>query len=537
MATQKVYFPTKQEAINVIALTDGTETMAQLSTRLSALATSGITAYFDTSAITTTPQSKLVSALIDTTAGKIRFDDKLTGRIYIGPYDATMTIATALSRMVESYVYLEVAATTLDGVTVTGQTVSLYEGTDAATGRLVETAAYNGSPVTFMVPRNMEYFISITSTLAQHFQPNTLQGTASASASLTITYQDVSNITDYAGLVAFKNVVEADSSIADKAAYLKSAVLGKEIADTFTATNGTVYDNPMVVVGANYYTGEDNQQHLGLMMQRKWASSYDTMFDAEEGVVCDSATETTAEAGISYYGLAIGETSKTAANLTLLELATGATLPYGDYAKIYKCAIRDTTRNILQYGYNNWRDSAYRQHLNSSAAAGAWWTATHVGDAAPSNLDSVRGYMAGCSSALLAAAKKVKVATWPNYITDGANNVSTVYETLDTFFLPSISEMYGSSNRNGVLAVEGYLNDYWKQRCELESPSDAANSNRIQYRELAVGSTATRSSATVRLRSAHRGYSNGVWYVTTSGQVHYNGAYNAFASVPACVIY
>lgn len=539
MATKKVYFPTKQEAINIVALTDGTETMAQLATRLATLATSGITAYFDTSAITTTPQSKLVSALIDTTAGKIRFDDKITGRFYTGPYDATTTLATVLSHMVESYVYLTVTATTLDGVTVTGQTVSLYEGTDAATGRLVETAAYNGSPVTFMVPRNMEYFISITSTLAHHFQPNTLQGTASASASLTITYQDSGNITDYAGLVAFKNVVDADSSISDKVAYLESALLGKEIADAFTATNGTVYDNPMRVIGANYYKGEDDQQHLALLMQRKWASYNDVVFDAAEGVECDSATETTAQSGVWYYGLALGQTSKTAANLTLLDsLAVGDKLPYSDYAKIYKCAIKDTTKNILQYGYNNWRDSAYRQYLNSSAAVNAWWSATHVGDVAPSTLTSVRGYMAGCSAALLAAAKKVKVSTWPNYITDSANSVSTVYETLDTFFLPSVSEMYGSSNRNGVFAVEGYLSNYWKEKCELENPSDAANANRIQYRELAVGSTATRSAAVVRLRSAYRGNSYTVWAVSTSGQVYNtSNASTANASVPACVIY
>lgn len=536
----KVYFPTKQEAINVIALTDGTETMSALATRLATLAASGIAALFDTSAITTTPQSKLVSAFIDTTAGKIRFEDKLTGRLYIGPYDATETLAAVLSRMVDTYVYLTVTATTLDGVTVTGQTVSLYEGTDATTGRLVETAAYNGAPVTFIVPRNMDYFISITSTLAQHFQPNTLQGTATASASLTITYQDVNNITDYAGLVSFKNVIEADTSIADKPAHLESILLGKEISDTWTATNGTVYDNPMRVIGVNYYKGEDDQQHLALLLQRKWASHNDVQFDEAEGVECDSATETTAEDGISYYGLATGETAKTVANLTLLTLSTGDPLPYSDYAKIYKNAVRDTSKNLMQYGYNSWKDSAYRQYLNSSEAAGSWWNATHIGDVAPAQRNSVRGYMAGCSAALLAAVKKVKISTWPNYVTDGgtSTDTSTVYETLDTFFLPSGVEMFGDVNRNGVFAVEGYLNNFWKATTGYENPNNAAVSTRIQYRELAVGSTATRSSAVVRLRSANRGYSSGVWGVSTSGQVYYSGtAGAAYASVPACVIY
>lgn len=534
----KVYFPTKQEAVNVIALTDGTETMSALATRLATLATSGIAALFDTSAITTTPQSKLVSAFIDTTEGKVRFEDKMSGRLYIGPYDASTTLASVLARMVEAYVHLTVAAVHQDGTTVTGETVSLYEGTSAE-GRLVETAAYNNATVTFVVPRNMTYFISITSNTRGYFAPNTLQGKAGASTSLTITYQDTSNIADFAGLVAFKNVIEADTSIADKPAHLESILLGKEISDTWTATNGTVYDNPMRVIGVNYYKGEDDQQHLALLLQRKWASYNDVQFDEAEGVECDSATETTAEDGISYYGLAIGETAKTVANLTLLTLSTGDPLPYSDYAKIYKNAVRDTSKNLMQYGYNSWKDSAYRQYLNSSEAAGSWWNATHVGDVAPAQRNSVRGYMAGCSAALLAAVKKVKISTWPNYVTDGgtSTDTSTVYETLDTFFLPSGVEMFGDVNRNGVFAVEGYLNNFWKATTGYENPNNAAVSTRIQYRELAVGSTATRSSAGVRLRSAARGSVVYAWNVFASGHVIYNGVYAAAASVPACVIW
>lgn len=528
-----------------VALSNSAETMASILARLNAINAARQHVFFDCSGIDVNPRLYLCTIMIDADANAVRVYDQVTGKLYVGPYVATETIGEVFAKAVDAYYSVVVTAATLDGVTVAGQTVTLRAGADAS-APVYDTAPYNGSPVAFVVPKGFQYFVEITPGLAGHFSPSTVTGVANAPVSVTLTYQDTSNITDYIGLKGFLDTVAADPSLttdAERIAFAQAALIpaaggAKEIPDTFTNTAGTVYDNPMVVYAIDYVKGADGQMHLAALVQRKWCSSYDTQFDAPEGVECDSEMETAAEDGVYYYGLALGQTSKTAANLTLLALSPGDALPYADYAKIYKSSLHDTTRSSLQYGDNNWGRSAYRQHLNSSAAPGAWWTPTHVGDTAPSNLNSVRGYMAGCSAALLAAAKPIYVKTWLNYITDGANSLDTVYETLDTFFLPSGVEVYANVNMNGVYPVEGPLSEYWKIRMGLENPSVAAASTRIMYRELSVGSTANRSAVTVRLRSASRGNSYYVWHVNTSGQVsNYSHASFAYASVPACAIY
>lgn len=511
---------------------EGALTMAEVLARLNTINAQGQHVFFDVSAISSVPQLYLVTIFIDTTANVVRVYDQVTGKIFLGPYDATATLAETLAQAVDSYVPLTVTATTLDGVTVTGQTVYLYEGDSAEAARLKQTTAYEGQPVTFTVARGFEYFVTISSTLPSHFSPSTAHGSANAATSVTLTYQDTTNITTFAGIQGFLASVEADETLAtdaDRIAFARAALLpegsaAKEIADTWTATNGTtVYDNPMVVMDVKYYEDENGDSHLGAKMERKWCSHHDIQFDAAEGVECNSATETTAEAGITYYGLAAGQTSKTAANLTRLTLSEGDTIPYSDYAKIYKTAINDSSKNVLQYGYNNWKRSGVRQYLNSSAGEGSWWTADHVGDVAPSQLSSLRGYKAGCTAALLAAVKKVKVTTYTNSVTDG----SAIDVTYDDFFLDSGTEVYGSVNGN-----EGTYDLYWKQATGLSSPANSENAGRKHYRE------SNHSSASyVWLRSPYRSNSNIVWYVYTSGGVSNNAASSSYAVAPACVIY
>ena len=511
---------------------EGALTMAEVLARLNTINAQGQHVFFDVSAISSVPQLYLVTIFIDTTANVVRVYDQVTGKIFLGTYDAAATLADTLGQAVDSYVSVTVTAATLDGVTVTGQTVYLYEGDSADAARLKQTAAYEGQPVTFTVARGFEYFAAISSTLPNHFAPSTAHGSANAATSVTLTYQDTANIASFAGIQGFLASVEADETLTtdeERVAFARAALVpengtAKEIADTWTATDGTtVYDNPMVVVDVKYYEDGDGDSHLGAKMERKWCSHHDIQFDAAEGVECDSATETTAGAGVVYYGLATGQTSKTAANLTKLALSEGDTIPYSDYAKVYKTAVDDSGKNVLQYGYNNWKRSGARQYLNSSAGVGLWWTPDHVGDVAPSQLATLRGYKAGCTAALLAAVKKVKVTTYTNSVTDG----SAIDVTYDDFFLDSGTEVYGSVNGN-----EGTYDLYWKQATGLSSPANSENAGRKHYRE------SNHSSASyVWLRSPNRSTSNNVWFVYTSGSVNHGSAYNSYAVAPACVIY
>ena len=607
MATQKVYFPTKQEAINIIALTDGTETMAQLATRLATLTTSGIAAYFDVSAIQTTPQSYLVSAFIDTTAGKVRFEDKKTGYLYVGPYDASMTLATALSRMVETYVYLTVTATTLDGVTVTGQTVTLREG-QTATSTVRETAAYNGSPVTFVVPRGMEYYVEVTDTLADHFgvkctsQANPY-GMANSNVEMTFTYYDPAHIDTVAicesatpftdlkdTLLLFGSNVEAARSalVYQGTNDQTGKPIGILIPDTWTATNGTtVYDDPIMCVDVKMYEDENGVQHLGAKLQRVYACAEAVAFDAAETVVqCDSTTEAVVEENMGYYGWApvydatkayavndycsyggaaykcttaiasggeawnpdhwTAQTSVVKSALVLLNpwngtgLADGDTLPYSDYLSIHKNTLKDSSKNIFSFGYNNWAESGNRQYYNSEAGVNAWWTAQHVGDVAPGKLTTVRGYMAGLSANLKLALsdgnggyKKVKIESGKNSITD--RDVASV--TYDTIFLSSRTEEYGTAMTN-----DGTADAYWKMAADkaLAPSTSSPNDNNATLNALRVTRSVTNktgSSVGVRLRSASRGNSYYTWYVDASGGLYASNAYYDLAGAPACVIY
>ena len=546
----------------IINLTDPTETMASILARLNTINDQGQHVQFDVSAIESSPMLYLCTIFIDTTAGVVRIADAVTGKLYIGVYDASQTIANALSKAVDAYVTIVVSATTADGVTVTGQTVSLYEGADASTGVLRETASYEGQPVSFLVPRGTEYFVKISSALAGHFSPSTAHGNANANTFVTLTYQDASSITDFAGIQGF---IRQDGMTAADA---KLAILGKEIDDTWTSDNGTtVITNPMVVVDVKNYKDANGDSHLGVKLRRKYAT-YDMQFDAAESpVLCDSTTETTAESGLGYYGWAAAfDASKTYAlnsycsyngvaykcilakstadattpdndsehfavqatmvkgSLVWLGLSAGQSLPYSGYLEIYKHGLAYNARDAFSYGFNRYDHSAVRQYINSSSTElGGWWTSQHVGDVAPSQLATTRGYVAGCTSALLDYIQPVQVQCY--------SSQAGIVTTVDKFFLDSGTEMNGVVNDN-----ENTADSFWVAAMDNAAANNNASTARIQYRQ-----TAKTSACSLWLRSPNRGSVNYVWIVSTSGNISISGssygAYGSYGLAPACVIY
>lgn len=88
---------------------------------------------------------------------------------------------------------LTVTVNTQDGVTVTGQTVTVRAGD--ADGPVYGTAEYNGQPVSFRVPDGFAYYVEVTDNLAAHFNPTTVKGVINgASAAVTLLYNDFSTI-------------------------------------------------------------------------------------------------------------------------------------------------------------------------------------------------------------------------------------------------------------------------------------------------------------------------------------------------------
>lgn len=456
-------------------------------------------------------------------------------------------------------VKIVVTVETQDGVSAAGQVVYIHNG-KTEKDPVCASIRYDGEPVTLMVDKGIEYFVRVSNDLEGHFNPSTAYGFADTDKHHTLVYSDIHTVNTFADISgALKVIGEVEEA--------KRLFLGKEFEDTYTRFDGVQYSNPMVVVDAREYEDGDGCKHLGLVLQRKYASYNDIVFDAPEHEV---ATEETAIDGLYYYGWTVPEydASKTynsgvrakfngkiysarvkistpepwntehwtettipndIAQLSWISLLAGDTVPYDSYDMIFHNAVKDTTKNILVNGYNRWKDSAFRQYLNSDKNAGEWWEPQHEGDSQPSSATAYRGYLAGCSAALLAAIKPVKTTTWANTTTDGGVKDYTI----DKFFLPSGIEMFGEVNRDGTTEVEGLLSPYWKEVTGYESPNNAAKPTRIQYRE-----NNHSSASVVWLRSPYRGTSYRVWLVYTSGQLNnYDSAYSAYACVPACVIY
>lgn len=182
------------------------------------------------------------------------------------------------------------------------------------------------------------------------------------------------------------------------------------------------------------------------------------------------------------------------------------------------------------YGYGRWSQSAIRQYLNSTEAAGAWWTMQNPWDRPPSQLASLRGFLAGYSAEFLDIIEAVDVVTALNTQEGFSETTET---TQDRIFLPSLQEWYIATQ---LANVEGEDWDYNKQLAEEDGrtgrfPTGTAIDILKRYN---IASQS--SSVFVWLRSALRLNASLAWHVTTSGYVGYDAACSTNSGCPACII-
>ena len=306
--------------------------------------------------------------------------------------------------------------------------------------------------------------------------------------------------------------IRIDCNNLTQAQLLAKYPVGTELGSKYTATDGTVYDCPWVVLGARDCEWEDGSTHLGLWIGMKYATVETIPFDAKEETVVDLTEEPNVLSGWHYWGV-------TGTSYTKINKTTGAALPT-TYTSIKKCGFDDV--NILKRGYNRWKDSAMRQWLNSGAGVGEWWTSQHTGDVAPGRLNEVKGFMAGLPSELLAVVHPVKVKT---VYVSGVNDT-----TVDTFFAQSLEEMYGEPQKANI---EGPYFPYWKQVTELDNPS---NGNNAARKIKCINNPTYTSGYPTYLRSNDIDAIQ-VWNVNSNGGLaKTQSMFNNCHILPACVI-
>lgn len=171
---------------------------------------------------------------------------------------------------------------------------------------------------------------------------------------------------------------------------------------------------------------------------------------------------------------------------------------------------------------NNWKQSAIRQLLNSSAAAGSVWTPQTDFDRPPAWANTQDGFLHSIDEDFLAVIGEVDKTTSKSTLDGGGS------ETLaEKIWLPSLPEVYGG--KNGSID-EGEPYAYYAEHSDLSAPGRGADGNRIKYDN---GGTDARYWW---LRSAGISNAGQSFTVYPTGQADTTYAQGNLRIAPACCI-
>ena len=341
--------------------------------------------------------------------------------------------------------------------------------------------------------------------------------------------------------------------------------IGDQLITTYTDATGKEHEMPWNVVHigdaeledgeivpglwlqSHYATVEtvafDNYQALRLLPDGLAPGTYNITFQSAYGPIkagesLQFTTTKTVPAGGVLAGIRDGSSAETISALKMytytsqMETAALETLSVtvgtgGTNLGTVTSEIQEliNTAAHAAWGHNDYLTSAQRQWLNSAAAAGGWYTPSDAFKMAPTNLDTINGFMHGLPADFLSAVKPVKVQVAANTV-DLGGVTQVMY---DKFFLPSTEQLYIQPQAKGV---EGEYWEYWRRASGADAPEERTKTypRRITY------SLDTKTAQTVRLRSANRSNAAITWYVNSSGFVNSIYARTAYRCAPACVI-
>lgn len=270
---------------------------------------------------------------------------------------------------------------------------------------------------------------------------------------------------------------------------------------------GTYY----IGIGANYGNGWSTSKHIQFTLAEAPAAGDQLVIDCG----ANNANDPTASRTWNVYAKGSttskqsGQTSNGTSGTNLGTTSTNAQATNGRINAIAR----------VVYGYNRWAQSGLRQYLNSTAAAGAWWTAQNDWDRPCDYAASRAGFLSGYDASIVAHFRPTKVVT---VACDADSNVQDT--TYDRVFLASLEQTYITPQFSGI---EGAYWEYYKRLLGRTTPAQQYQT----YARLIKYALNGKTSAQYRfLRSAYRANSVSVWLVYSSGGV---SAYNA-VSGPRC---
>lgn len=173
----------------------------------------------------------------------------------------------------------------------------------------------------------------------------------------------------------------------------------------------------------------------------------------------------------------------------------------------------------IAYGSNNYKESAMRQFLNSTATAGNVWTPQTKFDRPPTWKTTTAGFLNGLDADLLAALCDVVVLCGSNNIYEAPDSTvvkGSAYTITDKVFLLSNREI-------------GFTSDIDDGSETLPYYVGAVNADRIKYNASSV-------AATWWERAPSSGDASGVRLVAPDGALGSGVAFGSNGLAPACTI-
>lgn len=172
----------------------------------------------------------------------------------------------------------------------------------------------------------------------------------------------------------------------------------------------------------------------------------------------------------------------------------------------------------VSYGSNNYKESAIRQLLNSTDAAGSVWTPHTMFDRPPAWASTVAGYAGGLDPDFLSVVTPVALPCSANNVYEAPDSTitkGTQYTLEDTLYLVSRTEVFGTSDVTDGSVLLPYFDG-------------ATDTDRVKYRN--------NSAAYWWLRTPYSSDAYSVRIVFSDGTLSYHGAYNSCGLAPACTI-